>query len=254
MNLAIIQARMGSTRLPGKILLPLCGKPMLQRIIERVRAATTIDRVIVATTTENLDDPVEKLCSQLGVFCFRGKVDDVLDRYYNAAMLFSPDNVIRITADCPLIDPNVIDLVIRTHIKLGYDYTSNTIMETYPDGLDVEVFSFSVLEKAWGNAQMLSEREHVTPYIKNRDEFKKGSVFIDPSLGDKRWTVDTDKDYEFVNRIYNDLFEENSVFYMEDILRWIDKNRDAELINGDIVRNEGYKLSLLNDKKVNQSV
>lgn len=250
MNLAIIQARTGSSRLPGKILMPLGDKPMLHQIVNRVSAAKTVDKIVVATTCEKGDDIVETLCEEIGVFCYRGSVDDVLDRYYKVSNLFHPDNIIRITADCPLIDPNVIDKVVSIHNKNRYEYTSNTMEETYPDGLDVEVFCFSALEEAWLKADLLSEREHVTPYIKNKGSFRRGSVTITPSLGDKRWTVDTDRDYEFISLIYKDLYRGDEIFYMEDVLLWLDKHKHLEEINNGIIRNEGYKKSLLNDRIV----
>lgn len=243
----IIQARTGSSRLPNKVLMELCGKPMLQHVIERVGKCRRIDKVVVATTLLDGDDPIEKLCKELHVDCYRGSENDVLDRYYQAARLYCPKHVVRITADCPLIDSRIIDSIIDIHIKGEYDYTSNTLVETYPDGLDTEVFRYEALEKAWKMAKLASEREHVTPYIKFKDSFKRFSVERTPSLAQKRWTVDTNRDFEFIEQIYNNLYYQDSNFGMDNILEFLRKNIELEQINANIIRNEGYKKSLEND-------
>lgn len=246
-NLLIIQARVGSTRLPNKVLKQLAGRPMLQFIIERVKYAKTIDGFLVATTNKERDNAIEELCKLLHINCYRGSENDVLDRYYQAAKIYSPQNVIRITADCPLIDPEIIDKIVSVHMAGNYDYTSNTLVETYPDGLDTEVMRYTALEKAWENALLSSEREHVTPYIKFKGDFRKFSVERIPSLADKRWTVDTERDFIFISKICDSLFSEKELFLIEDILRYIDNNQQIENINRGIKRNEGYQLSLKNE-------
>lgn len=250
-NLLIIQARTGSNRLPNKVLMELCGKPMLEHIIERVKICQNVDHIIVATTVKDNDAAIVALCEKMGIECYRGSEEDVLDRYYQAACAHMPDNVIRVTADCPLIDSVLIDDIIAIHIKGDYDYTSNTLVETYPDGLDVEVFKFNALEKAWKEATLASEREHVTPYIKFKGEFTRHSVERSPSLAEKRWTVDTDKDFQVVSQIYNALYMDKQYFGTEEILQFIDKNKEIEMINFDIMRNEGYQKSIANDYIVN---
>lgn len=246
-NLLIIQARTGSSRLPNKVLKELCGKPMLQHIVERTRYSKRVSHILVATTIREEDKEIEKLCGEIGIDCFRGSENDVLDRYYQAARSYNTINVIRITADCPFIDPEIIDQIIQVHEDGGYDYTSNTLVETYPDGLDTEVFKFSALQKAWEKAELASEREHVTPYIKFKDDFQRFSVERSPSLAEKRWTVDTDVDFEVVTQIYNALYGKKDIFLMDDILNFLNNNRQLEAMNADIIRNEGYLKSIAND-------
>ena len=251
-NLAIIQARMGSSRLPNKVLKKLCGKPMLQHIVERVQKSKSVDHVMVATTVKEEDKEVEELCRRIKADCYRGSEEDVLDRYYQAASRYKPRNIIRITADCPFIDPVIIDRIIQIHETGGYDYTSNTLVETYPDGLDTEVFKFSALEKAWNEANLASEREHVTPYIKFKGQFKRYSVERSPSLADKRWTVDTETDFEVVMQVYNALYDQNKLFLMEDVLDFLAAHHQIEQLNENAIRNEGYLKSIANDHIVGE--
>lgn len=246
-NLLVIQARTGSSRLPNKVLKELCGKPMLQHIIERTQKSKKVDCIVVATTVREEDGKIEELCKNINIDCYRGSEDDVLDRYYQAANRYKPVNVIRITADCPFIDPIIIDQIIQVHEDGGYDYTSNTLVETYPDGLDTEVFKFSALKKAWEKADLASEREHVTPYIKFKDDFKRFSVERSPSLAEKRWTVDNDCDFEVVEQVYNALYGKKDIFLMNDILNFLDNNPQIERMNEHIMRNEGYLKSVAND-------
>ena len=246
-HLLIIQARMGSSRLPNKVLKELCGKPMLQHIIERTSRSRKVDRIIVASTIREEDRQIEDLCQCISVECYRGAENDVLDRYYQAASKYQPKNVVRVTADCPFIDPIVIDEIIQIHEAGKYDYTSNTLVETYPDGLDTEVFTFGALEKAWKEAALASEREHVTPYIKYKGSFERFSVELFPSLADKRWTVDTQRDFEMIKQIYHALYREDKVFLRNDVLKYLEENHDIEEINAGITRNEGYLKSIAND-------
>ncbi|HUK99984.1 MAG TPA: glycosyltransferase family protein, partial [Nitrospirota bacterium] len=177
MILSILQARVSSTRLPGKVLKPILGRPMLLLQIERIKRATQIDRLILATSADPSDDPVEKLCLEHNISCYRGSLNDVLDRFYQAAMPLHPDHVVRLTGDCPLADPLVIDQVISFHRQGNFDYTSNVVEPSFPDGLDVEIFRFSCLEEAWKEAALPSQREHVTPFIHLQpDRYKIGSV------------------------------------------------------------------------------
>jgi len=249
--LAIIQARVGSTRLPNKVLMPLGDKTVLEHVVNRVHKAGSIKDLIVATTTNKEDIEIVKLCSQIGVKHFCGSEEDVLDRFYQACKKTKPDNIVRITADCPIIDPFVIELVVSEHIKRGVDYTSNTLEATYPDGQDVEVFKFSAMEKAWNNSTLMSEREHVTPYInKNPNLFKLYNVINNENLKDKRWTLDNKEDYDFLKKIFENLYLKNNFFGMYDVLTLLKQKPEIENINGSIKRNEGYAKSIKEDKLV----
>lgn len=245
--LAIIQARMGSTRLPNKVLLDLHGKTVLEHVINRVKKSKYIDKVIVATTIEEKDLAIVKLCSELNTQVYCGSVDDVLDRYYQAAKLFKPKNVVRITADCPLMDPGVIDSVVKAHEINLCDYTSNVIEETFPDGEDVEVIKYNTLNEAWEDSKLASEREHVTLYIRNNSKYSKHSVISKINYGDKRWTLDTEDDYRFISKIYDDLYPVNQLFSMKEVLELLEKCPELEYINNKIIRNEGLIKSLKND-------
>lgn len=252
-NLLIIQARMNSSRLPDKVLKELCGEPMLQHIIKRTQKCKNVDHVLVATTIKEEDEKIEKLCQRIHVDCYRGSENDVLDRYYQAASRYKPANVIRITADCPFVDPKIVDQIIQIHEEGRYDYTSNTLRETYPDGLDTEVFTFGALKKAWQKADLASEREHVTPYIKFKDDFVRFSVERNPSLAMKRWTVDTERDFEVITQVYHALYDKKDIFLMDDILAFMDTNHEIEAINAGIIRNEGYLKSVANDYVIKSS-
>ncbi len=245
-TLAIIQARMGSTRLPGKVLLSLGGKTVIEQVVSRVRRSINIDEIIVATSIEKNNLPLIKKCSELGVRVFVGSENDVLDRYYQAAKLFKPSNVVRITADCPLIDSEVIDKVIETHIEKKTDYTTNGNPPTFPDGLDTEIFTFEALEKSWKCAKLSSEREHVTPYIIDSGLFTKANVLNDTDLSAYRWTLDQKEDYEAIKTIYENFG--NEYFGLKTILQFVESNPHVSNINGFITRNEGYIKSIETDK------
>lgn len=246
-NLAIIQARMGASRLPNKVLKDIAGKPVIWHVINRVGKSNFIDEIVVATTYQKADLEIVKYCTGQGLRIFVGSEEDVLDRYYQAAKLFKPDNVIRITADCPLHDAKVIDAVIEKHINDCNDYTSNIIEETFPDGLDCEVMKFSVLEDAWRKADLSSEREHVTQYIIKNGKYKKGSVVNKVNKGNERWTLDTDKDYEFIKKIFNELYEKKPDFNSDDIYKLLENKPELRKINGNMIRNEGLMKSIKND-------
>jgi len=192
------------------------------------------------------------LCSSKGIRIFCGSEDDVLDRYYQLAKLIKPQHIVRITSDCPVIDPELIDMIIENHMQSNSDYTSNTLEDSYPDGLDTEVFKFSALEKAWFEAVLSSEREHVTPYIKKNPRlFSLNSIVSKNNYCAKRWTLDTDLDYEFLVSVFDNLYEQNPYFGMNDILRLVENLPSMEIINSNITRNEGYLKSVKNDKSNN---
>ncbi len=247
----IIQARSGSTRLPGKVLLNLGGKTVLERVVERVRASKLVNGVVVATTLGKDDDAIEALCVKAGVDLFRGSEDDVLDRFYKTAQKYQIEHIVRITADCPLMDAEVIDAVVALHLKEGSDYTSNTIVETYPDGEDVEVFSFEALKRAWAEASLRSEREHVTPYLKkNQALFKVVNLKCETDLSAHRWTLDEGADYVFIKNVYAALDGGKAYFGMKTILAFLAAHPEVAGMNKGIVRNEGYAKSLKEDARV----
>jgi Spore coat polysaccharide biosynthesis protein F, CMP-KDO synthetase homolog len=249
---AIIQARMGSSRLPGKVMKEVSGHPVLYHVIERVSRSRMINEVVVATTFEKEDLAILEFCAGMGIRVFAGSEEDVLDRYYQAAKLCKPDHVVRITADCPLHDPAVIDRVIHKHLELDNDYTSNTLEETFPDGLDCEIFTFAALEQAWKKAKLLSEREHVTPYIKKGEHFKKYCVKDTIDHSQYRWTLDTERDFAFICKIFEELYPDNPEFGKNDIYELLERCPDILEINKGIIRNEGYLRSLENDKIVTE--
>jgi spore coat polysaccharide biosynthesis protein SpsF len=201
--IAIIQARAGSTRLPAKVLMDLSGATMLARVIGRTRRATTPHEVVVATTVEPADHAIVEECARLQAPCFRGNETDVLDRYYHAALCFNAAAVVRITADCPLIDPMVLDDVVHAFLRERPDYASNTLERTYPRGLDVEIMTFDALHRAWCEADALYQRAHVTPYLyQNPGIFRLRSVTCAQKADEYRWTVDTPEDLAFAREVY----------------------------------------------------
>ncbi|MFQ6007575.1 MAG: cytidylyltransferase domain-containing protein [Candidatus Zixiibacteriota bacterium] len=248
MILAILQARVSSTRLPGKVLKPILGRPMLWRQLERVLRVRNIDKLVVATSDRPEDRDVGALCEAFDVECFFGSLDDVLDRFYQAAKRYNPVHVVRLTGDCPLSDPEVIERIIEFHLEGEYDYTSNTIEPTFPDGLCAEIMQYSCLQQAWQEARLPSEREHVTPFIIKRPErFKLGNFKGEEDLSALRWTVDEPEDFVLVTRIYEALYPQNPQFTMRDILDFLDKNPELIAINSAFERNEGYRKSLEQD-------
>jgi glutamate-1-semialdehyde aminotransferase/spore coat polysaccharide biosynthesis protein SpsF (cytidylyltransferase family) len=243
-NLALIQARMGSSRFPGKVLQDLSGRPMLWHVVNRVRKARNVDRVVVATTDLEVDDPVAWFCEQEGIGCFRGSEQDVLDRFYQAAKANHADVVVRITADCPLIDPSVIERVLARFQRGDCDYVCNIIRYTYPDGLDTEVFSFGALERAWREASKPSEREHVTPYLR-MDKFRVANVEseVPVSPAQYRWTVDRPADLDFVRKVYA-ASSKKGEFGFRDIFDLLKERPDLATIQAETITNEGYYKSL----------
>lgn len=234
---AIIQARMGSTRLSGKVMKDLEGKTVLEHVIDRVRQSKLIDEIIIATTTHNRDDVIEAEVLRCGVKAFRGSEDDVLSRYYYAAKENNLDVVVRITSDCPLIDPKVLDEVIQWYVNNDYDIVSNAGSDvskrTYPRGLDTEVFSCEVLEKSFVNAKETYQREHVTPYIyENYINIYYYKNDIDYSK--HRWTLDTEEDFKLISEVYRQLYHGKNDFYLSDIVELFDKVPELYEINAHI--------------------
>jgi spore coat polysaccharide biosynthesis protein SpsF len=234
----IVQARMMSTRLPGKVLKPVCGKPLLEIELERARRARTANTLIVATTNEKADDPIVALCEKLEIPYFRGSEDDVLARYYGAAREHKIDVIARVTADCPVIDPAILDAAFRMFLEqpMKYDYVSNTQTRTYPRGMDVEVFSFRALEEAHREANQTSQREHVTPFIRTQPDRYRLGMLLNPN-GDEsahRWTVDVDKDFELLSLIIKELYPVKPDFCHQDIMDLIAKHPKWTLINKDV--------------------
>lgn len=257
MVVAIIQARMGSSRLPNKVMLEICEKPVLWHVVNRTSNSRRIDKIVVATSEAIGNDLIREYCAENGIECTSGSENDVLDRYYKALEhinIEDDDLVVRITADCPLIDPVVIDKVIERHIDTNSDYTSNCIEPTFPDGLDCEVFKASVLKKAWKEAKLKSEREHVTLYIRNHPEkFGIENYKGDKDLSNFRWTLDEDEDFQLIKEIYEELYYENKIFSTKEILNLLEKKPGLININSKHIRNEGLIKSLYEDGLIDKS-
>ena len=240
-TVAIIQARSGSSRLPGKVLKDLCGKTVLEHDLERTSQAKKIDEVMVATTENPKDDQVAALAKGLGVAVYRGSENDVLARYYGAATEAKADVILRITSDCPLIDALIIDEMLEDFIGHEYDISYNIPLEgeelTYPRGLDVEIFDFSTLESAYKNAVDQYEREHVTPYIYEHCS-KKHYYKWDKSFPEYRWTLDTEEDFAFISEIYRYLYKGVHNFYTDDILALIQTHPELKEINAKVKQKE----------------
>jgi spore coat polysaccharide biosynthesis protein SpsF len=245
---AIIQARMSSSRLPGKVLMPLAGKPVLEHVVRRIQACKRITKVVVATSTDHTDDTIQAWCEKEEISHYRGSLDDVLDRYYQAAKIHKADAVVRITADCPAIDPTIVDEVVMGFLTGGYDYYG--LSGEFPDGLDCTVFSFAALERAWREAKLKSEREHVGPYVEKHPElFKIGGYNKFKGLSHHRWTLDEPRDYEFLQAVFARLSQKGTPFLAAEILALLDKEPEIMAINSNIVRNEGYLKSLAEDRR-----
>lgn len=238
---AIIQARMGSTRLPGKVLKDLEGKTMLARVVERVCRATLINDVLVATTDGKADDVIVQECRKAAAQVFRGDENDVLDRYFRAAQLTKAEAVVRITSDCPLIDPQVTDKTVRAFLDQQPDYASNVQVRTYPRGLDTEVMTVQALERAWRLANKPYERTHVTPYIyEHPGDFKLLSVTGEVDYSSHRWTVDTPEDLEFVRAIYARL-NDRGHFGGPDILELLEREPELLDLNRSVAQKALYE-------------
>lgn len=231
MILAIVQARMSSSRLPGKVMRPVLGKPLIGHLLERLQRSRQVDRIIVATSTQTADDVLCDFVRGEGFEVFRGPQDDVLARYYQAACRYSPDAIVRITADCPLVDPKIVDEVIDCYLKNNFDYASNIMPRTYPDGMDVEVFSFNALERAFKEAKLPAQREHVTPFIRESGAFRVGALVGALDLSQERWTVDHPEDFVLVKNIIEHFCGRKDYFDMEDIVAYKRDHGDIFAVN-----------------------
>ncbi|MCV0366648.1 MAG: glycosyltransferase family protein [Nitrosopumilus sp.] len=244
----IIQARIGSTRLPGKVMLNLDENPVLYYVLEQLRSCKLVDKIIVATTTLDEDDVIENFVATMKVDVFRGSSNDVLDRYYQCAKEFSIDTIVRITADNPLIDPTIVDDLIKKFISNSYDCLTNAYVRTFPYGTEVEIFSFESLEKAWTNAIKPSEREHVTPYLyNNSDNFKIFNVEYPKNISNFRWTIDHENDLTLVKLIVSKI--KKRPILINDILDLLSKEPELFEINKNQIPNEGYQKSLKEDEE-----
>jgi spore coat polysaccharide biosynthesis protein SpsF len=233
----VIQARMGSSRLPNKVVMSLAGKPLLIRMVERVKLSSLCGTVVVATTNEEKDNCIYDLCKSEGIDVFRGHPKDLLHRHYRLALKYDADVVIKIPSDCPLIDPGVVTKTISHYLNNSdkYDYVSNLHPATYPDGNDVEVMSISALKEAWENASRDFEREHTTPYIwENPEKFRIGNVIWETGLDysmTHRWTIDYEEDYVFIKKVYDELYVNKPDFTLYDILYLLNEKSFIQEIN-----------------------
>ena len=243
---------MNSSRLPNKMLADIGGKPMLSHVIDRTMESKLIDKLSVATTTDVTDDSIDDFCKTNKVHVYRGSEDDVLDRFYNLARLQKADDIVRITGDCPFVDPEIIDEVITVYKDGNYDYVTNSMRYTYPDGLDVEIFSYEALQKAWENSTSLREREHVVSYFKYSGLFKIRNVMNpDPVKHEYRWSVDQPADLRFVREVYSQFVSQGNLeFRMNDILKLLSENSHILDINSNIDRNQGSYTSYANDPPI----
>jgi spore coat polysaccharide biosynthesis protein SpsF len=231
-TIAILQARTTSRRLPGKLLQPVAGEPLLQRTIERVLLCLRIDRLVIATSIDPSDDPVEAIAARMNVECFRGAQDDVLDRYYQAARTFEAERIVRLRADCVLTDPSLIDEIVSHHDSGRHEYCSNVTERTFPRGLDAEVFSFAALQATWREADAPYDREHVTPFLqRNPVRFVHGVVRDTRDRSHMRWIVDAPEDLEFVNGVFERLYPFGINFSRNDIFELLEECPELSAIN-----------------------
>jgi spore coat polysaccharide biosynthesis protein SpsF len=246
MILALLQARTSSLRLPAKVLQPILGRPMLARQIERLQRCRSLGALAVATSTDPADDAIERIADTYHLKSHRGSRDDVLDRFYQAALPYRPSHVVRLTGDCPLADWEIIDRVVAFTVDGGFDHGSNTLKPTWPDGLDVEVIVFSALETAWREAVLQSDREHVGPFITRAPQrFRLGNLENDRDLSTFRWTVDEARDLMFVRRIYEALYPDKPAFTTADVLSFLARHPEVGAINAGTQRNEGFTQAML---------
>jgi spore coat polysaccharide biosynthesis protein SpsF len=244
---AIIQARMTSTRLPGKVLMKVMGRPLLSYQIERLRFSKIIDKIIIATTTNKEDNPIVELARKEGLAFYRGSENDVLGRYYQAAKKYNVVHIMRLTADCPLIDPDICNSIADPYFENGIDYIRTG--ETFAEGLDCEIIGFGALAKAWLEAKLKAEREHVTLYLRNHPELFK-TMIKENETDDSRYrlTVDVERDFLVVEAILENLYNGNdSYFTVREIKSYLDSHPEVYRLNSDIIRNEGMLKSLNGD-------
>jgi spore coat polysaccharide biosynthesis protein SpsF len=247
---AVIQARMGSSRLPGKVLKPILGRPMLGHIVRRVRAVPAIDEVVVAVPDDAANEELRQFCKRDGITVFAGSENNVLDRFYKAARLHNADPVLRITADCPLVDPALIGRLISTYEAGGYDYFAVAAgadacrLESgrFPDGLDTECFSFAALEQAWQEATDPRDREHVTRFIwRQKDRFQCGQLYSEADYGHLRLTVDHPDDFALVEKIYEELYDPNRIFLLPEVVELLNRNGELGKLNSQFAHSDHYR-------------
>jgi spore coat polysaccharide biosynthesis protein SpsF len=255
----VIQARAGSSRLPNKVLLALAGKNVLVRMIERVKSAKLAGEVVVATTFEEEDNQIERICKMENINCFRGHTYDLLDRHLRVGLKYDADIIVKIPSDCPLIDPKIIDKVIKYFLdnQERYDYVSNLHPATFPDGNDIEVITMQALKKSWGSARKNYEREHTTPFIwENPGMFKIGNVEWETNLDfsmTHRWTLDYEEDYRFVKEVFDELYNNNPLFGINDILNLLKRKPGIAEINNKYAGVNWYRNHLAELKTINPS-
>ena len=253
MIVAIIQARMNSSRLPGKIMLTVCEKPLLLHQIERMKDSKTIDKIVIATSVKKEDDIIKKFCDKNGIMCVRGSENDLLSRYKMAADATHSDIIVRLTSDTPLLEHDVIDSVVNTYIQNKYDFVSNCypLPRTFPDGMNVEVFSKEILDEMHFNAKKPSEREHVTFYVLMQPKkFKIFRVDTMKDVSDYRFNLDYKLDYEFIKEVFNNLYKNEQIFLLEDIIKFLEKNPKILKINSEIEPYKGILNSFEEDTKM----
>ena len=249
---------MGSSRLPGKVMLPLAGQPLLIRMVERVQACKTPVKIVIAATTDPVDDEIQHLCEYNGISCFRGHPEDLLDRHFKAGIEYNADIVVKIPSDCPLIDHEIIDRVLKFYLENAdkYDFVSNLHPPTYPDGNDVEIMPMDVLETAWKEARAPMEREHTTPFIwENRDRFRIGNVEWETGKDysmSHRFTIDYKEDYSFIKKVYDELFDGNPDFGLKDILELLERKPEIKKINAEYAGVNWYRNHLKELKTISK--
>ena len=238
---------MGSSRLPGKVLMPLAGRPVLAHVVDRLALCETIHHTVVATSTDPADDAIAAWCARAGVACFRGSLHDVLDRYHQAALAHRADAIVRITADCPAIDPAIVDEVVAGFIAGGFEFYS--LAGEFPDGLDCSVFAAAAIARAWREARLPSEREHVGPYIEHHPEwFRCGGLRKFNGLAHHRWTLDEPRDLALLQAVFSQLDRgPGTAFGAAEVLALLARQPQLCILNQHIVRNEGYLKSLAAD-------
>jgi len=236
-KLIIVQARMTSTRLPGKVMEIVCDKPLLEHLINRLKTIRSADQIVIATTVNETDNQIVSLCKKLDTLYYRGSEEDVLGRYYEAAVEYGGDVIIRITSDCPVIDPEVVDYLISffTNNIEKYDFVSNTLERSYPRGMDAEIVSFKALKEAHFNAYDPFDREHVTPFIKKRpQQFRLYNILYKADMSRFRLTIDTSEDMELISKIFESLYYQNTFFSLNDIFSLLDRKPEWVAINAHI--------------------
>ena len=252
MIVAIIQARMNSTRLPGKVMLNVCGKPLLEHLVDRISDSRTIDKIVIATSMNKEDNVIVDFCKRKNFLCFRGSEYDLLSRYKTVADETKADIIVRLTSDTPLLEYRMIDRVVDTYTQNKFDFVSNCypLPRTYPDGVNVEVFSKDILDQMFTEAKKPSEREHVTFYVLMQPKkFKIFRVDNKKDLSNYRFNLDYQQDYEFIKQIFENLYNEDKIFSLEDIIKFLENNPNISKINSEIEPYKGILKSFDDDAK-----